>query len=281
MKVKKILNNNVIVTQNEKGKEVIVMGRGLAFGLRIDENINQSKVDKVFTLSSSLETSRFKEVVELVPEEYFEMTEGFIDYAKVQLGKKLQNSIYITLTDHINTMIERGKEGAYIKNAMLWDIKRLYREEFQVGQEIVEKINKLFKTEFDNNEAVNIAMHFVNAQTELEFSTTANITKIMTQIMNIVKYNFLITYNEDSLSYYRFVVHLRAFAQRLFTGTTYQDSDDNELLQHIKNKYTKSFHCAQLIQQHVFDSYEYTLEGEELLYLIIHIEKVVKDSKRV
>jgi len=281
MKINKILNNNVIVARDEQNKEVIVMGKGLAFGLKVGEDIDESKIDKTFALNDSKEISRFQELMEQVPEECLEISERLIDFAKERLGKKLNNSIYITLTDHINTMIERAEINAYVKNTMLWDIRRVHRDEFLVAEEIVERFNKHRGAKFDSHEAANITMHLVNAQTDLGFSATTNITKVMSEILNIIKYNFRIVYDEDSLSYYRLIVHLRSFAQRLFSGTTYGDTGDTELLQHIKNKYSKSYHCSQLIKKHIHDSYGYELEDEECMYLTIHIEKVVKDSNKV
>ena len=276
-----MLNNNVIVTRDEKNKEVIVMGKGLAFGLKVGNAINQSKIDKTFTLSGSNELSRFQELMGQVPEECLEISERLIDFAKERLGKKLNNSIYITLTDHINTLIERGELKAYVKNTLLWDIRRVHKDEFIVAQEIVERFNKYQGTRFDDHEAANITMHLVNAQTELGLQATTDITKVMSEILNIIKYNFRIIYDEDSLSYYRLIVHLRSFAQRLFSRTTYSDTDDHELLRHIKKKYSKSYYCSQLIKKYICDSYGYELEDEECIYLTIHIEKVLKDSNKV
>lgn len=281
MKVKKILNNNVIITRDKLGKEVIVMGKGLAFGLKIGDDINQSRIDKTFALNGSKEVSRFQELVAQVSEESLEISEGFIDFAKEELGKKLNNSIYITLTDHMNTLIERGQLGIYLKNTMLWDIRRVHKDEFLVAQKIVDQFNQLKKTEFDEHEAANIAMHLVNAQSDLGIRTTTDITKIMSEILNIIKYHFRITFDEDALSYYRLTVHLRTFAQRLFSETMYSDAFDHELYQHIKKKYEAAFYCAQLIKSYIADAYGYELENEECIYLTIHIEKVVKDSMKV
>lgn len=281
MKVKKILNNNVIVTSNEKNKEVIVMGKGLAFGLKVGDDIDRNRIDKVFSLENKTEAMRFKQLLAEVPEKYLELSEAIIDYAREKLGKKLHNSIYITLTDHINTMAERSKFNTYIKNPMLWDVKRLYQEEFIVAQRVVEEMNQRLGASYDEHEAASIALHFVNAQLELDFSATMNITKVISEILNIVKYHFRITYNEDSLSYYRFVVHLRSFAQRLFAETTYDDLEDIELMQHIQKKYEKSYQCSHLISKYILESYGYELHEEEAMYLTIHIEKVVKDSQQL
>ncbi len=57
-----------------------------------------------------------------------------IDLARGRLGK-LQDSLYITLTDHCHFAIERQKKGIAIRNVLLWEIKRLYPKEFELGQE--------------------------------------------------------------------------------------------------------------------------------------------------
>ena len=48
MKIAKILNNNVVVVQDERGREQVVMGRGLAFQKRVGEALDTARVEKVF-----------------------------------------------------------------------------------------------------------------------------------------------------------------------------------------------------------------------------------------
>ncbi|MGM0831146.1 MAG: CAT RNA binding domain-containing protein [Bacillota bacterium] len=62
MKINKILNNNVIVTMKGK-QEVIVMGRGLAFNKRVGEEIDEDKLEKIFTLEDQDITKKFKVLI--------------------------------------------------------------------------------------------------------------------------------------------------------------------------------------------------------------------------
>ncbi len=50
------------------------------------------------------------------------------------LGKAINDNCYIALVDHIYTACERVKEGIFVKNALLWDIKRFYKIEYEVGK---------------------------------------------------------------------------------------------------------------------------------------------------
>ncbi len=278
MKVKKTLNNSVIISKDKQGKEIIVMGKGLAFGLKTGDLIDVSRIDKIFSLNDSTEISKLQQLLTQIPEDIFNLAEELITYAKETLERELHNTIYITLTDHINTMIERANMNIYLKNTMLWDIKQIYRDEFQVALKMTEVINERFGLDFDENEAANLVLHIMNAEHDLTLSMTEKITTAISEMLEIVKCNFNLEYNEDSLSYYRFVVHLRSFVQRLFAGTIYNDSLDVDFFNHIQHKYQKSLACALLLEQHIKGKYNYILSQEERMYLTLHIEKVVRDS---
>lgn len=280
MNIEKILNNNVVVSVNELKQEVILMGKGLGFGKRIGDVIEENFIEKSFTIDKDSDVIPYLHLFQELDLEYFSFTECLINMAKVKLGKKLNNSIYITLTDHIATLDERAKINAYIKNTMLWDIQRLYKDEFIVAKKMVEVINEKFHSSFDDHEAANITMHLVNAQMNTDFSKTMDITKFMTDILNLIKYHFKIEYQEESLTYYRFITHLRFFAQRVYSNSTFNSQDDIGLLDVVKVKYAKYYDGTLMIQKFIERNYNYELEEEELLYLTIHIAKVVRESAK-
>lgn len=280
MKIEKILNNNVVVSVNDLKQEVILMGKGLGFGKRVGDVVEENFIEKSFTIDKDSDVVPYLHLFQELDLEYFSFTECLINMAKVKLGKKLNNSIYITLTDHIATLEERAKVNAYIKNTMLWDIQRLYKDEFIVARRMVELINEHFSSSFDDHEAANITMHLVNAQMNTDFSKTMDITKFMTDLLNIIKYHFKIEYEEDSLTYYRFITHLRFFAQRVHSGSTFNSQDDIGLLDVVKVKYAKYYEGTLVIQKFIERNYNYVLEDEEMLYLTIHIAKVVRESAK-
>ncbi|GAE95373.1 beta-glucoside bgl operon antiterminator [Gracilibacillus boraciitolerans JCM 21714] len=43
MDIKKVLNNNVVVTLNEHNQEMVVMGKGLAFQKKVGQPIDDAK----------------------------------------------------------------------------------------------------------------------------------------------------------------------------------------------------------------------------------------------
>lgn len=274
MKIAKVINNNVISVLQADGSELVMMGRGIAFQKKVGEEVEQEKIQKVFALKNKQTSDNFKMLLREVPIELMVVVEEIINDAKNNLGKKLSENIYVSLTDHINFAIERVQKGAEIKNALLWEIKQLYKEEFLVGLKALEQIKQKFNISLPEDEAGFIAIHIINAEMNEDVINTMNITKFIQQIINIVKYHFNIEFEEDSLNYFRFITHLKFFAQRIFKGTHYENDDDYLYIM-IKQKHKEAASCTEKIKDYIKYKYEHDLTNEEMLYLTIHIERVV------
>jgi len=214
MKIAKILNNNVVVVLDEQQREQVVMGRGLAFQKRTGDELDESKIEKIFALQSDELVRRLSELLNQIPLEVMTACDRIIELARGRLGK-LQDSLYITLTDHCFFAIERLKTGQVIRNVLLWEIRRLYPKEFQIGQEARAIIAKRLGVELPEDEAGFIALHLVTAQLNSDMPDVMHITKVMQEILHIVKYQLKLDYNEESLSYHRFVTHLKLSCRRM------------------------------------------------------------------
>ncbi|MEG2505733.1 MAG: CAT RNA binding domain-containing protein, partial [Carnobacterium sp.] len=82
MYIHKILNNNVVVVLDDKQREQIVMGRGIAFNKKCGDDITSEQIDKVFALSNPDTNNRFQELISDIPLEYLELVEKIITYTK-------------------------------------------------------------------------------------------------------------------------------------------------------------------------------------------------------
>lgn len=276
MVIKKILNNNVVIVEDEKGIDEVVCGRGIAFSKKVGEVIDESKINQVFTLKNEQYNKRFQEIISSVPFEYIELSDKVIEMIKLNLGQKLSDTIYITLCDHIYTAIERAKKGIYMPNTMLWEIKNYYNNEYNIALKVLEKIKEQTGVELKEAEAGFIALHIVNAETEdSKLEETLEITKIVQAITKVVKYHFGEEFNTDSVYYYRFITHLKFFAQRLVYKKIYTNNEDGSLLAIIKEKYKNSYQCVEKIASMIKKNYDYDISDEEKLYLTIHIHRIM------
>lgn len=277
MVIHKILNNNVVTIIDENNKEAVVMGRGIAFQKKKGDEIEEEKVEKVFILENKSINDKLLTLINDIPLEYLEISEEIISYAEKKLNTKLNENIYLTLTDHISFSISRYEQNLEMKNSMLWDIKRLHRDEFLIGIKALEVIKDKLGVELPEDEAASIAMHILNGELNKDMPEIVNMINLIEEIMKLVKYHFNIDFDEDSMNYYRFITHLKFFTQRLASGRYYEDND-NELFDMIKVKYPKSYECVKRIEGFIKQKYNNQLTKEEMLYLIIHTARVVQEN---
>lgn len=273
MKIQKILNNNVVISRNEQGREIVVMGRGLAFKSKVGDTIDPKCVEKTFTISEPSVSEKFQQVVQSIPLHHILMAERIINTAKTRLGKKINDSIYVTLPDHISGSIARYREHIVLNNPLKWDIRRFYPDEYAIGCKATQVIAEETGIRFDDDEAAFIALHFVNAQMGEDLQNVYEITEIMQEICKIVRDHFQVTFDEESLNYFRFITHLKFFAQRVLSGTHYED-DEQEMLEVIQMKYPEAYACTEKISRLVEERYHFAMTSDERLYLTVHIARI-------
>ena len=101
MIIHKILNNNVVITLDDDKREQIVMGKGIAFKKRIGDWVPDESIDQVFYLANQETSLKFQELLGNIPLEMMKLSDDIIVYAKSTLKKSLNDTIYISLTDHL------------------------------------------------------------------------------------------------------------------------------------------------------------------------------------
>ena len=274
MIIEKVLNNNVLLTRNAKGKEVIVMGRGISFNKVIGDAVDEHKIDKIFMLNTNELTARLTELLNDIPVAHLETVKSIVEHAGRVLGEELNDNIYLSLTDHISYAIDRHSKGIDFKNAMLFEIKRFYKKEYAIGQDALKMIEEQLDVRLPEDEAGFIALHIVNARTDgAEMRLTMEMTEIVHHILNIVTYHYGIVLDESSLSYSRFLTHLQYFSMRLLRHEV-QDSGEDFLYEQVRKSYVKAFDCAKKIDDYLQSTYHQSLSKDEYVYLTIHIQRI-------
>lgn len=271
MIIRKIFNNNVVLAVEENENELILMGRGIAFQKKAGDIIDETKVDKKFFQGLS---NKLSELLKELPQAHLDLADEIIQHAKAHLSTKLNDYIYLTLTDHLDFAITRVKEGQVLVNPLLWEIRKIYPNEYKVGLTAIQMVQDQLGITLPDDEAGSIALHLVNAQNGThEMNQTIEITKMVQDILQIVKYHFGIDLDEDSLNYSRFVVHLRFFGQRLLEKQT-NPHENNELFEVVKEKYPNVFECVEIINRYVNKVVHVSLSRAEMVYLMLHIQRV-------
>ncbi|MBM7690540.1 transcription antiterminator BglG [Enterococcus ureilyticus] len=278
MEVKKVINNNIVKSLDAEGHEVLVMGKGIGFKKNIGDIIEDTLIEKVYTSNADSNTNKLTQLLSNVRLEHLQVANDIIGFAKVSLGKKLNENIYLTLTDHIDYAIDRHNNGLPVRNALLWEIKRFYNHEYLIGKEALNIISNRLDISLPEDEAGFIALHIVNAELDLsQVSQVSEMTKVIQTIINIVKYHYKTDLDEYTLNYERFITHLKFFVQRLFSGIELDKDKDEGFLFMLKEKYQEEYLCALKIREYIGKEFGRDLQEDEMIYLTIHIRRITNN----
>ncbi len=279
MKIHRVINNNIVVILDKRGNERIITGRGIGFRKHGGDEVDEKKIEQEFSLSAVGKVGRLEELLREIPLEVIDAAMQIMEEASRTFEKDLNDGAVISLSDHIYTAIERDKQKIPVKNVLLWETKKFYPEEFRLGKRALEIIKEKTGVMLSEDEAGFIAIHLVNAQLEEGAGDVNGLTKIMQEILNIVKYSARVAFDEESVYYCRFITHLKFFAQRLLTRTTYEGEDSTELLNIVKKQYKQAWESVKKVEEFLVKKYDYPLSEEEKLYLTIHIARIIDKSK--
>lgn len=271
--IEKVINNNIISAYEKSGAEVIVMGRGIGFKKKQGEVVPADQISKIFRIKSRTLTEQFKELLANMPLERVRISDEIISHAKDHLKLKLNQSIYVTLTDHINFAIERVSQGIEPQNALLWEIKRFYPQEFQLGIYALELIQDRLGILLPEDEAGFIALHFVNAEYGTDIRDAVKFPDQMQAIVDIVEHDLGILLDESSLHYERFVTHIKFLIQRIYRKELLS-SEDRELSLMMQRKYPREYECSVKVAEYIMQATGSRLSEEEIMYLSVNIRRV-------
>lgn len=286
VRIKKVINNNILCVVDDKGSELIVTGRGLGFGRKIGQRIDPADVEKTYRMEDKAEQRRLRELVEQIPLEHLSLTQDLIREIKSVIHQPLNESLLITLADHISFAIQRKEQGVEFKNPLSGSILCYYPAEYQLGQRCLALIRERCGVDLNPDEASFIALHIVNAELNTNMSEVYDITRLIEGVVEVVEYFYrdVGVFDRESLAFNRFVVHLRNFAQRLFQGKLMEDSTDESdaaFRALIARNCKQHYKCAQCVAEYIKNTWHQTLSQEELIYLTIHLKRVSGDLHEV
>ena len=85
MRLKKAFNNNALLALDDNDEEVIVMGKGIAFGKKSGDLIDESLIQKKFVFDKSELNEKFSQLFDEIPQQYVELTVSIVEMAQKEL----------------------------------------------------------------------------------------------------------------------------------------------------------------------------------------------------
>lgn len=275
MKIRKILNNNVVIVADQDGKEKNIIENGLGFKRKVGDNIDSTESQQVFVLSDDL-YQKYIKLTDNIDPLAVEIAENIIQYASEQLGTDLNEMIHLTMTDHIAGVMSRLKSGLSLTNQLTVEISRIYSKEFQLGQYACHLLEEKLGQVISNDEAAFIAMHFINAQLDKEEEVQTTL-RFVSDIVKVVETYFGQEYDVNSFSYYRFVMHLRGLVNRIYADKPFHT--DDQLYQTFSTAYPGPANCVDKVVKMIYLKYGKDVSSEEKAYLTLYVEKLNRERE--
>ena len=275
MVVSQILNNNVAVVKRGSN-EVIVYAKGVAFLKKVGDRIEEHDIQKTYVLDSHDMLEHFSYIISHSDPNDMVLINEVIAYAQQLLNLKVSDYLSLAMLDHLTFLFKRCEKNQFIKSPLIWDIKKFYPNHFKVGLFALTLIEKNRGISLPHDEAVSIALHFVNMETDGIHHTHEEI-QALSDIVSIINLHFKTQIDEQSINYMRLVTHLQYFIQRVIG---YEIGHDDcgllDLYKQVSGLYPESFKCTQKIRVFVQSQFGVDISINEETYLILHINRVTQ-----
>ncbi|MDO4500028.1 MAG: PRD domain-containing protein [Erysipelotrichaceae bacterium] len=271
MKAIKIYSNNAVSTLINN-KEAILIGPGIGFGLKPGNDIDPKRIEKKYYIQDSLQT-KFLQLLDEAKPEALRASELILKHA-LEEGLSVKNQLIISLTDHISFAMERLENDIELPYLMLNETKLLYPKEFEIGCWAIELLNKEFNIKLPKYEAGYIALQLTSSS--MDRNTSYMILKMVNGIFNIVSETYSIDMNDDEIDTMRLSTHLKFLAQRIFSKAQWEEEQMPDLYEMLLKYNSKNQECINKISTYIEEQFKYTINSQEKVYLLVHINKIIK-----
>ena len=270
MKVIKKINNNVVICLDHNNRELVAFGRGIGFPAAPYELDDLSKIDRTYYGVNS----SYMGLVNEIPEEVFEVAAKIVDMAVNYIDCELSSNLVFTLADHINFAIERNQRNMNLRNPFLYDIRYFYEKEMDIGNLAVKMIRRYLKVSLPEEEAGNIALHFINAEALSEKENEFNVSDtVVEEVTYLIEKELNIRIKREDFNYSRFVSHLQ-YQMKRKDAVSSISSDNIKLYMEMKEEFPVIYQCVLKIRDYMAGKLDWELSEEELLYLILHVNRL-------
>lgn len=276
MKIIKVINNNTVCVLDQKGKEQIMCGKGIGFGKKYGDSVENARIEKIYMITDSVLRKRLIESLAEIPYEYIKLTDDLVKYISAAINVPLNSSLIITLSDHIAFAIERHRQDMEFTNPLMDSIHDCFPDELALGRYCLGEIKDKIGEELIDDEAGFIAMHIINARMGTNMGQVQNLTKMINECVNITDTFFSGEIDKTTIAYDRYLVHLKYLAKRLFNSQELPNvlSRDEDILSLVQLKFKKYYRCAKCLRDHIMKNYSKMLTEDEMLTLAIHLRKI-------
>lgn len=267
--ITKVLTHNIVFAT--KGvTDFILIGKGIGFQQKPGNLIDGIKVSSFYIVHDIEKVSQYESIVLSTPEDVVFATEEAIQFAESQLDHVFNESVHISLLDHINFSIYRMKNNLKVGSFLTDEYYLLYPELYKVSKKMVTIINENLYINLPDSEIGAIILHLHAGIHEEEMSNTMLYTEIIDYALKFIENKLPNINNQNSLNKARLITHLKFALKR----HEQRQGVENLLSDTIKDKFPSSFKIAEELFDELYKLYAIKFSEAEIAYIALHIENL-------
>ncbi|MCH1623978.1 glucose PTS transporter transcription antiterminator GlcT [Ferdinandcohnia quinoae] len=276
-KVKKVLNNNVLIATHSSYNEVVLIGKGIGFGKKQGDDISQLKAEKMFVLENEKEQEQYKKLVSQVDEGFIEVMNDIILHIRKRVESPINEHIHVALTDHISFAIKRMNQGLSLANPFLIETKSLYPMEYNVAQEVVAILNEKMGITFPKGEVGFIALHIHSAIGNKTISEVNQHSHLIANLITIIEGQLKIKINRDSIDYLQLIRHLYYTIARVKSGDKVEEPKN--VAKVLKSEYPICYNLSWKVIKVMQQALKLQVYDAEAVYLTMHLQRLTNKNE--
>lgn len=269
MRIIKNINNNYALAIDNNGDELIIYGKGIGFGTIPRELEDITNISKSFYDVDE----KYIPMINNLLEGSIIIASKIIDEARFKLNSPISANVIFTLADHISFAVKRYKDNIQVTLPILYDVQRSFAEEVELGKYRIKLINEYYDISLPKWEAAYIALQIINGEGQVQNDKLIKEQKAVQDITRIVENEYHIIIDKNGFNYSRFATHIQYMLKR-GRSKHLLNTANKDIFESLKTNYPQAYICAEKISDYINNIYNVKLTDEELLYLMLHINRM-------
>ena len=207
--INKVLNNNVVIANHPSYGETVIIGKGIGFNRKRDDEISLINADKMFVLTGKKEQEDYKKLLPEIDEKHQGAIIEAINHISNRVSGSVNEYIHVGMTDHLLFALNRIANGLSINNPFLVETMTLYPFEYEIAKEVIDILDIKTGIRLPEGEAGFIALHIHSALTNKELAKVNQHSQLVTHLINLIEEQMHLEIDKESIDYVRLVRHLR------------------------------------------------------------------------
>ncbi len=265
-KVLKILTHNILLGENQ-GKEYMLIGKGIGFQKKPGMLVNEEQTSNYYIIQDAKKISDYEKVVLNTPEQTLLATEKAILYAEEKLKVKFDESIHLSLLDHINFAIYRLEHQLQVGSFLTEEYYLMYTDLYELAVEMVKMINQMIGVSLPSSEVGAIILHLHAAINQEKVSQTAANAQIIEHSLDFIQERLGVEFTGNQLAKARLITHLKFALKR----SKDQKNLENPLAEVIKEKYPALYQVAKELANMIASTFSIAFSESEISYIALHL----------